>query len=201
MSVKLKASRLAVVLTALLAASAPAQSHDLSTEQISRLKAGDALVAVNADDGEADGHIEAAIDIAAPPARVFAIMLDCNHAMKFLSNLKSCKILEVSPDGLTDLREHRSKWLSILPETVSVFRSTYVKDREIRFEKVRGDFRFLKGSWQLEPIQNGAATRVFYDVRVGINAPVPGFMIRGALEQDVPKVLKGLRDEVTKKGP
>ena len=201
MRVKRRILGQALALTALLVASAPALARDLTAEQVSRLKAGDALVAVNADDGEADGRIEAAIDIAAPPARVFAVMLDCTHAMKFLSNLKSCKILEASPDGLSDLREHRSKWLSILPETVSVFRSTYVKDREIRFEKVRGDFKFLKGSWKLEPIQNGAATRVFYDVRVGINAPVPGFMIRSALEQDVPKVLKGLRDEVTKKGP
>ena len=179
----------------------PACSGDLSAEQIAKLASGGALVAVNPDDGEGDGHIEAAIDIPAPPSRVFAVMLDCEQAMKFLPNLKSCKILQRSADGLTDVREHRSAWLSILPEMVSVFRSTYVKDREIRFEKAGGDFRYMKGSWKLEPIQNGAATRVFYDAHIGMNAPVPAFLIRSALEQDVPKLLNGLKLAVTHSAP
>ena len=173
----------------------------ISAEDAARLAAGEAIVRVTEDDsGGADGRIEAAIDIKASPESIYAVMIDCQRALKFVAGLRSCKVLESSKDGLSDVREHRSKWLSILPETVSVFRSEYVPGRQIRFEKLRGDFRVLKGSWQLESVRGGTSTRVYYDARVGISTPVPGFMIRGALEQDVPKLLQALRTEVLK-GP
>ncbi len=178
-----------------------AAAAKLDADQLARLRAGDAIVRVSEDEaGEADGRIEAAIEIPAAPDKIFAVMLDCQRALRFLAGLTACRVLETSKDGRSDVREHRSKWLSILPETVSVFRSDYVPGREIRFEKVRGDLRFLKGSWRLEPLKGGAATRVFYDVRVGISTPIPGFMIRGALEQDVPKLLRALRGEVLSGG-
>lgn len=153
---------------------------------------------VSPDAGEADGHIEASLDIAAPPAQVWKVMLDCSRAQKFFTALKSCKVLDRAADGSTDIREHRSQWLALLPETVSVFRSVYKVEREIDFERVSGDFRFLKGSWHLRPLEGGRATRLSYDARIGINGaiPLPSFMIRAALEQDVPKFLAAFRDEV-----
>jgi ribosome-associated toxin RatA of RatAB toxin-antitoxin module len=174
----------------------PAGAMSLDADELKRLNAGEAIVHVSADDsGEADGLIEAAIVVAAPPSRIYDVMLDCTRAVKFLPALTGCRVLNASPDGLTDLREHRSKWISILPETVSIFRSQYVKNREIRFEKAGGDLKFLKGSWMLEPLKGGTATKLNYRVRVGVSGPVPGFMVRGALEQDVPKFLQALRRE------
>lgn len=151
---------------------------------------------VSPDDGDADGRITAELDIAAPPERVWSVMLDCERAPKFLTALRSCKVLETSADGLTDIREHRSKWLALLPETVSVFRSIYTPAREIRFERVSGDFRVLKGHWLLQPLIGGRATRLSYEAHVGVNVPVPGFLVRSALEQDVPQFLSAFRDEV-----
>ena len=185
----------------MLGASAVHAAPKFDADDMARLRAGEAVVHVSDDDsGEADGRIDAGIEIPAAPDKVFAVMIDCQRALKFLAGLRSCKILEASKDGRSDVREHRSKWLSILPETVSVFRSDYVPGREIRFERVRGDLRFLKGAWHLEPLKGGAATRVLYEVRIGISSPVPGFMIRGALEDEAPKLLKGLRSEVMR-GP
>ena len=192
--------RLAVLVLAAVTVAAPAAALSLSAEQLARLKAGDALVSVEEDSGEADGHIEAAIEIAASPHRVWQVMTDCARATRFVTGLKSCRVLQRGPADSWDIREHRSKWLSILPETVSVFRSDYVTDKEIRFERVSGSLRFLKGSWRLEPL-NGARTRLLYSVRVGISAPVPGFMIRSAIEADVPKLLQALRTETLRGEP
>jgi ribosome-associated toxin RatA of RatAB toxin-antitoxin module len=181
--------------------SAASAAPVLNAEDKAKLRGGDAIIHVSEDDsGEADGVIEAAIDIAAPPERVYAVMIDCQRAPRFVAGLRSCKILKTEQDGKSDVREHRSKWLSILPETVSVFRSDYVPNREIRFERVSGDLRYLKGAWTLEPMQGGAGTRVLYEARVGIKMAVPGFMIRSALEQDVPKLLRALRAEVFRGG-
>lgn len=174
----------------------PAYGQSLTSEELSKLKRGDAIVSVDEDpSGEADGRIAAAIDIPAPPHSVWTTMLDCGRALKFVEGLKSCKILQSGPTGAWDIREHHSQWLSILPETVSVFRSDYVTDKEIRFSRVSGNLRFLKGNWRLEPLSGGTRTRLRYNVRIGISAPVPGFMVRAAIEQDVPKLLMALRGE------
>lgn len=156
----------------------------------------DIVFNVAADDGGADGLIRAQLEINAPSERVWTVMLDCNRALKFLTALKSCKVLETSRDGLTDVREHRSRWIAFLPETVSVFRSLYTPTREIKFERISGDFRVLKGHWLLEPLNDGMATRIIYEARVGIDMPIPGFLIRAALEEDVPRFLAAFRDEV-----
>jgi ribosome-associated toxin RatA of RatAB toxin-antitoxin module len=192
---------LGALVAAAVAAVMPAIAQPLTPEQLTRLKAGEALVSVEDDQGEADGRIEAAIEIAAGPHRVWQVMTDCARAPRFVAGLKSCRVLQHGPADAWDIREHRSQWLSILPETISVFRSDYVVDKEIRFERVSGTLRFLKGAWRLEPLAGGARTRLFYSVRVGISAPVPGFMIRSALEADVPKLLYALRSEAVQAGP
>lgn len=169
----------------------------IDAEAARQLRTGEVILAITPDEsGEADGHITAVIDIAAPPPKVYAVMVDCARAMKFVDQLTMCKVLETSADGSYDIREHHSRWLAIMPEMVSVFRSDYVPDREIRFSRVSGDLKFLQGSWLLQPMANGRATRLFYDARVGVDVPVPAFMIRASLESDVRRLLKALRLEV-----
>lgn len=179
---------LLLVVAALMAAPVTRARADAPSREIQ--------VNVAADQGEADGRIDAQLDIAAPAARVWSAMLDCERATRYLTALKSCRVLEKSADGLSDIREHRSQWLSMLPETVSVFRSTYVPNREIQFERVSGDFRFLKGAWRLQPLAGGTSTRVTYTARIGVSVPLPSFVIRAALEADVPKFLSAFRQEV-----
>jgi ribosome-associated toxin RatA of RatAB toxin-antitoxin module len=174
---------------------AAARAEDLSGEQLARLKAGDALVSVEEDTGGADGHIEAVIEIPASPHRLWQVMTDCSRAPKFVAGLKSCRVVEQGPGSAWDIREHRSQWMSMMPETISVFRSDYTLDKEIRFQRVSGTLKFLRGSWRLQPLNEGTRTRLRYSVRIGVAAPVPGFMIRSALESDVPKLLKALRAE------
>ena len=188
----------AMVASLALVAAAPCRAElRIDADGARHLRAGGVLFVVTEDDsGVADGRIEAVIDIAAPPPAVFAVMTDCARTLKFVDQLTACKVLETSPDGSYDIREHHSRWLAILPEMVSVFRSDYIPDREIRFSRVRGDLKFLKGSWQLQPMSGGRATRLSYEARVGIGMPIPGFIIRASLEADVPRLLKALRDEV-----
>lgn len=185
-----------MVLAPAMAVPALCELH-LDAQATKRLSAGEVLVEVAPDEtGEADGKIEAAIDIAAAPAAIFAVMTDCARTLKFVEELTVCKVLEVARDGSYDIREHHSRWLAILPEMVSVFRSDYVGKSEIRFSRVSGDLKFLQGSWQLQPLADGAGTRVIYRARVGVDMPLPGFLIRGSLENDIPRLLRSLRAEV-----
>ncbi len=191
------AARTAFALALLVSCAVPALAFDLGAEELRRLKGRDVVVQVEPDpSGEADGRIDAVIDIAAPPAKVWTVMLDCTRALKFIEGLKSCRVLERGPNGAWDIREHRNKWLMILPEMRSVFRSDYVQEKEIKFNRVDGDFKFMQGSWGLEPLTGGTSTRLTYHSRIGISAPIPGFILRGALQSDIPKRLKALREDV-----
>ena len=168
----------------------------LQPDDLSRLAAGEAVVHIGPAAAPADGEINAAIDIPASPARVWAVMVDCARAPAFMANLKSCKVLQAGPNGAWDAREHRVQWLSILPEVRSVFRSDYVAETSIRFRRVEGDLKYLDGEWRLEPLKGGAATRLTYEARVGFHSLVPSFMVRSSLESDVPKLLQAIKTEV-----
>lgn len=175
---------------------APAHALTLGPDELARLRARDVVITVAPDNDGADGVVEAAIDVAAPRSSVWPVLFDCARAPSFMPALKSCSVLSKGPGDAWDVREHRVSWTDYLPDSRSVFRSEYVKETSIRFSRVEGDLTCLEGEWRLEPLDGGKRTRLSYRVRIGIGLPVPAFLIRGALERDVPSFLKALRAEI-----
>ena len=175
------------------AAGKPAFDH----QQLRRLMAGEVLISVVPDPEGATGLIEATIDIEAAPSTVWAVMLDCERAKRMSPSLTSCRVLSGTPDGRSDVREHVVQWIWPLPPVRSVFRSDYTPFQQIAFQLVEGDLEYLKGAWTLEPLRQGAATRLSYRARITPGWPVPGPLVRSAIEADVPKTLSALRREAT----
>ena len=188
---------LLVATAALLIGLAPAWAVPLTAAELARLVAGEVIFSIVPDDRGAAGRIEAAIDIPAPPPTVWRVMLDCARAARFVSGLESCRIVEADPAGRWDVREHRINMLTLVPRLRNVFRSSYEPHRTIAFSRVDGDLSILEGAWRLEPIQAGAGTRLRYEARIGLAAPIPDFIVRGAVESDLPRMLKALSQEVT----
>ena len=154
-----------------------ASAGALSADDIAQLAAGGAVIHVAPAEGAADGDITAAIDIPAPRASVWRVLYDCDRAASVMPNLTSCSVLQSGPGNAWDVREHRIRWISLLPEIRSQFRSDYVVNTSITFTRTGGDMRALEGSWHLEPLQGGAATRLRYEARVGFGALIPGFVV------------------------
>lgn len=178
-----------------------AETFKLTKEQIAVLTTGRTVVDVMADPGGSAGVVRAAIDISAPPSQVWATMIDCDRAPRFVRGLKSCRILARDETGQWDVREHIVQWLSLLPSTRSEFRSEYVRDQRIRFRRTGGDLKALDGAWQLEPLRQGQGTRLTYVARVDPGLPLPGAMVRAAIEADLPRTLEALRHEATSAVP
>ena len=191
------AACLPAVLAALSWVAPAAGKPAFDQQQLRRLKAGEVLVSVSPDPEGATGLIEAAIDIPSAPSAVWAIMLDCARSMRMAPSLKSCRVLSATPDGRSDVREHVVQWLWPLPSVRSVFRSDYIPFQKIAFELVEGDLAYLKGSWTLEPLLQGTATRLSYRARISPGWPIPGPLVRSAIEADLPKTLLALRREAT----
>jgi Polyketide cyclase / dehydrase and lipid transport len=152
-------------------------------------------VSVKADGDNAGGRIDAEIKIKAAAETVWLTMLDCNVSLRIVSGLKTCRVIERDPGGKWDVREHVVAWSALLPTVRSVFRSEYQFGREIRFSRVSGDLKKLEGKWLLTPGDGGRATQLRYMAVIDPGVPLPGALVRSAIDADVTRVLKSLQAE------
>jgi len=146
---------------------------------------------------DADGAalIRSAVDIAAPPATVWAVMTDCRLASRFISDLASCTVLQGDQRRGWDVRDQFSHGNLFLPDIHNVVRSVYQPYSLIRFQKAGGNLKIEDGEWRLEALDGGAGTRVIYINRVKADILVPAPLVRASLRGSTPKVLMALRRE------
>ena len=161
----------------------------------SRLRAGEIPIEAHADARGRGGMVKAAIDIPAPAAVVWRTILDCDRAARMTPGVKGCRVLSRAADGRSETREHLVKWSFFLPTLRSISRVDYEAQRVIRFTCVSGDIRACEGSWTLEPINAGTATRVTYEMWAAAPFALPAPMLSSLMRRDVPDALRALRRE------
>jgi hypothetical protein len=174
----------------------PAQAQVATDDEV-RLLRGEVVAHIVQERGPG-GRLVAAIDIPAAPSVVWSVMLDCARAPAYVPGLDSCRIVEAATDGSSDVREHRIRWIALLPLLTLRFRSDYVAEREIRVTRVGGDLAAMQGAWRLEPRNGGRATRLHYDFRIVPSTLLPSGLVRAGLLRDTPKVLEAVRQEVAR---
>lgn len=175
---------------------APAISQTTAAEE-ARLRRGDVVARIVQERGPG-GRLVAAIDIPAAPSVVWSVMLDCARAPAYVPGLDSCRIVEATADGSSDIREHRIRWIALLPKLTLRFRSSYIAEREISVARISGDLAAMQGAWRLEPLDDGRATRLHYDFRIVPSTLLPSGLVRAGLLRDTPKVLQAVRTEVAR---
>ena len=143
--------------------------------------------------GDGAGQIQAAIDIAAPPKMVWAIMNDCNGMNRIIVTMTSCRILEGDEHRGWDIREQVTRGNLFVPTIRNVVRNDYQPYSLIRFRKAGGDLKIEEGEWRLEPLARGGGTRVIYVNRIAANVIAPAGLVREGMKRDTAKVLINLR--------
>jgi uncharacterized protein YndB with AHSA1/START domain len=151
------------------------------------------VVEVTSDAAGASGVVKAQVDIAAPPAVVWAVIVDPANTGRLMAGAKSCRVLQRDPGGRWDVRETISR-SGLFPAVRTVLHADYQPYSDIRFHRIDGDLPVLDGEWRLEPLDGGARTRVFYESRVTPSFPAPAPLVRSVLRQDMPRTLANLRD-------
>jgi hypothetical protein len=147
-----------------------------------------------ADDGA--GLIHAAIDIAAPPKVVWAVMNDCRYIRKLITSAIDCRILQGdAARGGWDVKETVTKGSFFIPSIHNIYRSDYQPYTLIRFRKDGGDLKVEEGEWRLEALNGGTGTRVIYVNLVAANILAPAGLVREGMRKDTAKVLVNLRRE------
>jgi len=150
------------------------------------------IVSVTPDAHGAAGVVHGQVDVDAPRAVVWAVMIDCARAASLMINVKYCHVLQRDPAGRWDVREQVTK-ASLLPGVRIVMRSDYDAPHTVTFHRTDGDFKVLEGEWRLEPLDGGARTRVFYESRMSSPFVAPAFIVRAVLRADLPATLENLK--------
>lgn len=175
----------------LLGAATAASAWSPTAEAVATVATGKPWVSVTVDPASEAAIIHAAIDIPAPPQKVWTAMIDCRNAARMVANVTRCQILSQGPGW--DVREHVTRGGPLIPSIRNVFRSDYEPYRRIRFHRVEGDLRTMEGAWGLIPLNGGKGTRVTYENRLSVRIFAPPALIRAGLRKDTPKVLENLR--------
>ncbi len=182
---------------AVIAWSSVTAHAQVTADEEARLRRGEVVARIIQERGPG-GRLVAAIDIPAAPSVVWSVMLDCARAPAYVPGLDSCRIVEAAADGGSDVREHRIRWIALLPRLTLRFRSTYIAEREIRVTRISGDLAAMQGAWRLEALNDGRATRLHYDFRIVPSTLLPSGLVRAGLLRDTPKVLEAVRTEVAR---
>ena len=186
-------NRTAALLASLVLTLAPALAGAvaLNADALATLATGRPWVSVTVDPASEAALIRAAIDIPAPPQKVWTTMIDCRNAARMVTNVSRCQIL--SQGAGWDVREHVTRGGPLIPSIRNVFRSDYEPYRRIRFHRVDGDLKTMEGEWGLIPLNGGKGTRVTYENRLSVRIFAPPALIRAGLRKDTPRVLENLR--------
>jgi hypothetical protein len=150
----------------------------------------------------ADIELAAVGEFDAPPAEVQAALLDYAAHGRVNSHLAESTVLARRP-GEELVYQHLK--LPVIKDRDFTLRVTFSEaaPRGLRFDvdSAHGPaptnkavrMTLLSGTWDLEPIRGGNATRAVYHVRIDFAGSVPRWMVRGGAAKDIPGVYIGMR--------
>jgi len=156
--------------------------------------AGEPALQIDHDQATDAMRVRATIDIAAPPAIVWAVLADCDRAPKIIPNMESCRVVQRDPAGKWELRETVLA-VMLLPRIRSVVRNEMEPGRRLVFKRVGGDMRISDGELRIEPLAKGKATRVHYEALFATSMIVPQFLIDQAAARDFPTFFRNIERE------
>jgi hypothetical protein len=174
-------------LAAFLVASA-AHAANLAAEAA---VAGDIQVSVSLDSAEQSGSASATVTIHATREVVWKLITSCPESVKMVPGLEVCDVLETAPDQSWQKIRHVMDYSWYVPKITYVIRASYDPPSKVTIERLSGDLRTLRGSWELQ--KNGDYTVAHYSVDLAPGFWVPHWIVRSVLRKDLPRMLRALR--------
>jgi hypothetical protein len=171
-----------------LSASGPARAANITAEASS---GNDIEMSVSLDPAGQAGSASATVRIRASRETVWSLITSCPESVRMVPGLEVCDILETAPDRSWQKIRHVMNYSWYLPKVTYVIRAAYDPPVKVSIERVSGDLRTLRGSWELQ--SDGDFTIAHYVVDLAPGFWVPNWIVRTALRRDLPKMLRALR--------
>ena len=151
----------------------------------------DINVSVVLDAAEQSGSATATVRIHARREVVWGLITSCPEALGMIPGLTACNVMETAPDRSWQRIRHVMNYSWYVPTVTYEIRATYQKPAHIGIERISGDLRILRGSWDLQG--EGDDTVAHYMVDLAPGFWVPRWVVHAALRRDLPKMLQSLR--------
>lgn len=151
----------------------------------------DLKVTVALDSAEQSGTASATVRIHAPREAVWSLITSCPESLRLVPGLESCDVLESAPDHSWQKIRHTMNYSWYVPKVTYVIRAAYDQPSKVTIERIAGDLRTLRGSWELK--SDGDYTIAHYMVDLAPGFWVPQWIVRSALRKDLPQMLRALR--------
>jgi hypothetical protein len=169
----------------------PVQATD-TLEQV-RMSRGEVIV--DQQDIGATKFVVAKILIDAPPEKVWPVLTNpFEFQGKISPRMKQVEVLTDRAD-LSVLRVTVNPGFFLPPFTYSV-ESRYEPDQRIDFRRVGGTLKDFKGYWTISPQSEGRKSEVTYGMYVDPGIPVPQWIIRAGVRDELPRTLTAMRERV-----
>lgn len=141
--------------------------------------------------------IDAEILVPADARTTWAVLTDYDNLARFVPEMKSSRIIS-APDQPKRLEQRgKSGMLSFFTPEHIVFQLDETPYERIRFTKVAGDVRSMRGEWQI--IGSGNPVKVLYRARIVPKVPLPPLLGTTMIELDVETKLAAIRREIARR--
>jgi hypothetical protein len=151
----------------------------------------DIAISVSLDPTEQTGSASATVRIHASRETVWSLITSCPESVRMVPGLEICDVVETAPDQSWQKIRHVMNYSWYVPKLAYVIRATYDRPAKVSIERVSGDLRTLRGSWELQ--KDGDFTIAHYTVDLAPGFWVPSWVVRTVLRKDLPKMLRALR--------
>jgi Polyketide cyclase / dehydrase and lipid transport len=151
----------------------------------------DIEVSVSLDPAGQSGSASATVRIHASRETVWSLITSCPESLRMVPGLEVCDVLETAPDQSWQRIRHVMNYSWYLPKVTYLIRATYDPPSKVSIERISGDLRVLRGSWELKSDRD--YTIAHYTVDLAPGFWVPNWIVRTALRKDLPKMLRALR--------
>lgn len=176
----------------LLAMAAPTGADDIDTDWIDfdRIERGEIVTRTGKSEDAATAEVALRID--ADPETIFEILKACEVSPEYAPHVERCESLEVVDGGRGELFVQEVKPAFFLPSFEHVFRLDYEPFERIDVSRVSGPLDHMEGSWNLVD-QDDGSTLLLHRLAVNPGMPIPRFIVRARLNNDLPEVLAEVR--------
>jgi hypothetical protein len=84
----------------------------------------------------------------------------------------------------------------LIPKITYTVESKFEQQKQVQFRRIAGTFKDFRGSWMLRPLDGGKSSEVLYSMFIDPGIPLPKWLMREALKNELPQTLIGLRERV-----
>lgn len=151
----------------------------------------DIEMSVSLDPAQQSGSASATVRIHARREVVWSLITSCPESLRMVPGLEVCDVLETAQDRSWQKIRHVMNYSWYLPKVTYVIRATYQPPSKVSIERISGDLRTLRGSWELK--SDADYTIAHYRIDLAPGFWVPSWIVRTALRKDLPKMLRALR--------